>query len=193
MMKKLFVLMLALGLAATAQAGVLNLDVEVGGSDYAGEMLGIGTEVTVKVHQVTPDADGAGGVFWLNFAGTNSAFDDTTPTFSMTTYEGWQWLLNGSEIIANASGQGGLDLHTTKNASPGVGTPGEGSILGTLGAYTDTIVLTFEASESHLVQFVGSSSWDSAAPTASEMVNVIPEPMTIALLGLGGLFLRRRK
>ena len=27
----------------------------------------------------------------------------------------------------------------------------------------------------------------------SETVNVIPEPMTIALLGLGGLFLRRRK
>ena len=33
----------------------------------------------------------------------------------------------------------------------------------------------------------------AGAITAQQDINVVPEPMTIALLGLGGLFLRRRK
>ena len=37
------------------------------------------------------------------------------------------------------------------------------------------------------------SPWSSAGVQDTLTVNVIPEPMTIGLLGLGGLFLRRRK
>jgi hypothetical protein len=38
-------------------------------------------------------------------------------------------------------------------------------------------------------------SWNGAFPKAAAdvVLTVVPEPMTIALLGLGGLFLRRRK
>jgi len=40
-----------------------------------------------------------------------------------------------------------------------------------------------------------SGSWNNAfsGVVATQTLNVVPEPMTLALLGLGGLFLRRRK
>ena len=37
------------------------------------------------------------------------------------------------------------------------------------------------------------SPWSAPGLQDTLLVNVIPEPMTLALLGLGGLFLRRRK
>ncbi len=40
---------------------------------------------------------------------------------------------------------------------------------------------------------VGLSNWTFPTSLGGATLNIVPEPMTIALLGLGGLFLRKRK
>ena len=185
-MKKLLTLMLALVVVPSAVAA-LSLDVTVGGLEYDGAMLPIGTEVSVAVIQDAPNVDGSGGEVYVNFVGDPISIVDTTPQFSMTTYEGWDWTFNaGVAWVGSTAWKGAA-------AKPGVGTPGIGSVLGMAGPYVSTWEFTFAATETFDLSFGG--NWDGvffqAAPV--ETVNVIPEPMSMLLLGIGGLFLRRRK
>ena len=56
-------------------------------------------------------------------------------------------------------------------------------------------VITFTGVGELLLGFTGADVTVNNVPTAvpSLTLNLIPEPMTIALLGLGGLFIRRKK
>jgi hypothetical protein len=193
-MKKLLILIFVFGIASGANA-TLFLDIEINGADYAGEVLLPGDVFVVKVVQDATDMTGSGGELWLDYVGTNMTWDDTTPTVNYGTgqYYGWNWALNGFEVT------GGGSLHVTKipNLAAG-GTPGIGQDMDIITPgvqdYVSTFEMTFEITVTGDFEFMG--QWDGTPYSVSETILVgvePPEPMTIALLGLGVLFLRRRK
>jgi hypothetical protein len=197
-MKKLLVLLLVLGMISVTNAGTLTIDVEVGGVDYAGQALAPGTEVTVKIIQTATDTAGAGGEMYVAFAGTPVSITDNTPGPAVydpgppASLYGWNWLLNGGVSMID---QGGGVYHAWKGAAanPGVGTPGVGAVMDPLGPimYSNTYEFKFQVGDGD-TDLVWGGTWDGDLDGIAETI-IVPEPMTIALLGLGGLFLRRRK
>jgi hypothetical protein len=215
MMKKFLILILVLGFASAASAA-LQMDIEVGGVDYAGEILAPGTTVTVRfVEDAAANTTGNGGTWETAYTGNNLVMTDTTstayysnlyvppstdPPAGFAERGGWDWFLNAGVTLSTTSG----DVRVSKSGAIGGNTPGtpgtdtiwreESTDYGTtwttiLGA-PDIAVFAFDITATQTVAPVG--SWNGTQLALSETI-YIPEPMTIALLGLGGLLLRRRK
>lgn len=162
-MKKVLVLMLVLGMASMASAGLTWSQSSI--------TLTVGEVGTVQL----VSSDGAMGKVWtiadLGVAGlavsplanagddASAAVYDTSPASS---YYGWAY----AEIL--------------DSAAPFNNAPGNVFDVTLTGAAEGMFTMT-------------SDYYSSLGAGDSLMVTVIPEPMTIGLLGLGGLFLRRRK
>lgn len=169
-MKKLLVLMLVLGMASMATAGLSfatsSATILVGGTTT----VGLTTDVAV-----------AGG--------------------SLTNIVGYYaGSVASLSVAGGAAVTPGMDT-VNAQAAPYVGY--FQTIMGTTTAggflLDDEIVsatLTGLSAGTYTIYVYDGASWTSPpGPTGSFTltVNAIPEPMTIGLLGLGGLFLRRRK
>jgi hypothetical protein len=172
-MKKLLMLMLILGMASAANAA---LSLELVGS---------------------PLVDGA--VTWdvsgMQITGTGSG-----PTAGK--WDGSLGPPTGSAILAAAdtdvgAGAGytvasGIGSCTVIYNTAAVSSQSLGATVQTAGVWFVLDVSGMSLNDtSTLDAYNASNGWQT--PIGSMTIKAVPEPMTIALLGLGGLFLRRRK
>ena len=177
-MKKILILMLVLGLASTVNA-TLTLELrESDGTTVVPDLDKVMLSSDYVLVVISDSADNAttGGVYGPGYAAADWAklgpVDSTTTVLDTgdISYINWYAPYQGYEFQAVDTGSG-----------PGVhvgdwfGIDLTGSALG---------AFSFD-----LLDYRVSST--AAVDTVSGIV--VPEPITIALLGLGGLFLRRRK
>ena len=172
-MKKLLILMLVLGIASAANATLITW-VDSGGNDISTITVTNGSTVTAYLK--ASDALQYTSDIWVGESYTASDYAKIT-NITATAAAG------GDPAISDRSG--------TTPAYPG---------WFTIGAYDFTSPVTIAAGIQWNVTItgmaVGSTTTlgsDSYGTNDTLAVTVIPEPMTIGLLGLGGLFLVRRR
>jgi hypothetical protein len=163
-MKKLLVLILVLGLCSVANA---TISLRVNGSE-------VGTSASVTVTDVI-------GVYSTDSSVYLALVLTDTPAND---------LANGA-ITTNAGDWGNITAYSLSGYGDGYymtadysGTPPSAGIQFTMNV-SGSIDDTFQ------IQLWHEDDWVNTADTLD--ITIIPEPMTIALLGLGGLFLRRRR
>jgi len=193
-MKKILVLIAILALVPMVSAGVIIKD--GGGATVAAGstvVAAAGETLTFTFYQDTPQPDGSAGEIYISATGDNKSMAELAPTpvfDAGTGLYGWNWALNSVSVT------GAGDFLAQYNVILGTGTPGVGSVMNGIPVptypqdYVGTFSFSFDFTENTTVAFDG--IWDGQ-DTAGLNFNVIPEPISIALLGLGGLFIRRRK
>lgn len=165
-MKKLMVLVLVLGLASAADAVLIQVDGQIGETFEVQDkaIITVVSENDLNWLGYLIVEDGGLGVL-SNPVSTTLAGDPALSGATPYTETGWG---EGYEITVAGSA-----------SSPvGVGPQFSFDFAGTLG---DTAKISIFLDPQYNI------------PAASVGVSVVPEPTTILLLGLGGLFLRRRK
>ena len=164
-MKKLLVLALVLGVASLANAG---LAFTVGGVEYAsGSTVAIDGQTTIGLVNDT-EFDGVPDVAYIEVApGAEVVGSGTVGT-----------VLPGTWSIVDYGLSYGLYYWQISNTVAGVGD----SLVGTMFTVDVAGPTTLNVYQSDWATIIGSIELAS-----------IPEPMTMGLLGLGGLFLARRK
>jgi len=166
MMRKLLMLFLVLGLASAANATLIKVD------GLEGDSFEVDTQTTITV--VSEDASSWLGYIIIEDGGAGSLENVTVldaagdlGAAAPYTESGWG---TGFELSASMGPLG--------NPPIAVGTQFSLDYIGAIGD-TATISLFVDP--------------EYTTPVASVNLTVVPEPMTIILLGLGGLFLRRRR
>ncbi len=178
-MKQLLILMLVLGLAPTAGAVVTMELREADGVTPVEDLfrIWIGSDYVLVISGASADAGASLGLYgptytaadW-DYLGPGGQSAATTVDTGDLSYINWVSPYYGYDMIADDSGSG-----------PGVSTGDWFTIdLTCLGAFVD---FSFD-----LLDYKNNST-----VIASVDGVIIPEPMTIALLGVGALLLRRRK
>ena len=172
-MKKLLIMFLVLGMASLAQAAVLELSID-GSKDGAGNTteitIDICTTITIDVYCNT--AAPAGDTFFLAIvAGTGDG----------------EW--DGPSVIYAVMGNAGTLTEYTSDLWEGKTNVYDPETPPGVGKWCE---LDFHCTDKGDVTIYLTDHTGYVAEDAI-LVHQIPEPITIALLGLGGLFLRRRK
>lgn len=184
-MKKVLVTLLVLGLASAANAG---LSLSVSGPTDA---MNVGDTVSLSI--VGADPVPGSDAPWVFVQGAAAGINGGTLVYggSLSAYQDAESVAadlgqDVASMLADLAALGFPGLSDLSFATLADGSIPPAPLTGTL---VDGITLTaLQLGEATVTLLNGDfSTADSVA------VNVIPEPMTIALLGLGGLFLRRRK
>jgi hypothetical protein len=165
MMRKLLILFLVLGLVSTANALIIKVD------DLEGESFEVDTQATITV--VSEDTSNWLGYIIIEEGGAGSlenaaVLDAAGNKASAGPYTEVGW---GTGFVLTAATTG----------DPPLVAAGTQFSLDYVGAVGDTATISLFVDPEY------------TTPIASVNVTVVPEPMTIILLGLGGLFLRRRR
>ena len=178
-MKKLLTIVLVLGMASAASALTLNLTVN--GADIGpGQDILVGDIVTIGVN-----SDGVGGV--------NGKYSGALVINAFATDTGLGVWTGGANLYDGV----GEPLEFLSGGVAFVDNPQVAVAIATNAVLTDLVGAgigmdyQFECTGEGLstITFID----DATGPGDSLTFNQIPEPITFALLGLGGLFLRRRK
>ena len=172
-MKKLLVLILVLGLCSAANAALTDIEIDVDGS-HAGATITVATGGTISIEMYSGNTDAGLGYYALE---DNSLY--SLANYVVTTNAGDQGSYSGPFTSTYVPGYQLIGLTVSATAS-GTITPGTMFLVDfTAGSSTGTVDVIL---------------YDSSVVTMdTATINIVPEPMTIALLGLGGLFLRRRR
>ena len=179
-MKKLLVLLTVLAMAGTASATMtINAPAEVLG----GETFGVGIDVVGETTVITDYLAIAGNVASVNASGVVLATDVVASPYweDLSADPDMQAFIGGDLGIANPVGIYYYEFVIVDIPVPAL----------TDGALISNIMVTAGDPGSDIVVALIDGATGELRSTAN--VSVVPEPMTIALLGLGGLFLRRRK
>jgi hypothetical protein len=180
-MKKFVAFVLVMAMAAVVSAAPMTgpyLDVDMSTPGH----------VNVVFMQGATNGPGSGGEISIGLAGaTNIVVTDLTPLpdYVGNLLTGWAW---GFQGVVGPQGDGVL---VQKIASAGKGTPGMGEIMSpiTQAPYAGTFAFGFDYDAPMRVEFSG--LWDGM--DTSPLSFDVPEPMTMSLLGLGGLVAARRR
>jgi len=174
-MKKILVLLLVLAIATFASAAA-SLDIQVNGAAWGGGDVQLGDRITVSL------VDTPGG-----FLGSWSVEPLTTFAVSVGDY------VDGSLYVVPQTLSG--VPFAAADVADGFQIQGSGTYI-FITVPSDGIAATFQFDTSAIGETTVSFAGLYGTQDLSELgatLNVIPEPMTILLLGMGGLFLRRRK
>lgn len=165
-MKRVFVLILVFGLTSAANAVLIQVD------GLTGETFDVQDKATITI--VSEDS-----LNWLGYLIIEEGGMGALSNPAATTLAG-DPALSGAMAYSEAGWGNGYEITVAGSASfpVGVGPQFNFDYAGNLG---DTAKISL---------FVDP---EFAVPMASVNVNVVPEPMTLILLGIGALFLRRRK
>jgi hypothetical protein len=166
MMRKMLVLFLVLGLASAANAMLITVD------EQEGESFEVDIETTITV--VSEDTSSWLGYIIIEEGGAGSLenvviLDAAGDLGAAEAYSEAGWG-TGYQLSASMSPAGDPPIAVGSQFS-----------LDYVGDVGDTATISLFVDPEY------------TTPVASVNVTVVPEPMTILLLGLGGLFLRRRR
>jgi hypothetical protein len=166
MMRKFLILFLVLVLSSAANAMLIKVD------DMEGESFEVDLETTITV--VSEDASS-----WLGYIIIEEGGAGTLENPIILDAAGD---LGAAEAYSEAGWGAGYQLSASMSPSgdPPIAVGSQFS-LDYIGAVGDTATISLFVDPEY------------TTPIASVTVTVVPEPMTIILLGLGGLFLRRRR
>jgi hypothetical protein len=173
-MKKLLALMLVLGMVSAANAAlVISLD---GATDISSIEIHPSDTVTVDIF----DTLGANWLAYLDF------YNESEGTYSLSNV-----------VWREAAGDGSIDwsgysLNPSYDAYEYEVTQAWGTTTTKLAGSVWSVDLHCEKLGNVYIELLD-DDFTTILDTATIYQVPIPEPMTIALLGLGGLFLRRRK
>jgi hypothetical protein len=178
-MKKLLILVLVLGMASVASAAP-DVDFYIGGSEVSVINLLVDQTVTLQLYANNADA------YTMGIGGSDVSGNMYTSAATIAGFTGvyaYDTTKAGGDAYMSFYNSGPdysyFYLSASDSTSPFTLTSGVQFTMALKGLAEGTTYITMDISSPGTDQTI--------------QVNVIPEPMTIALLGLGGLFLRRRK
>ena len=179
-MRKLLILVMVLGMASWAMA---TPTITVSNSTPEN-----GDVIQVYISGTASEATGDGGTPAGGYSGfvaldyANLGFTGASPYLTLgagpavTSYAGG---------MAYNSTSGGMQYFLAASNVPWA----EGTDVDTGLWFTYDVTVTGVEGDSEVIDLLN----NTATSVGSVTIDIIPEPMTMALLGLGGLFLRRRK
>ena len=172
-MKKLFALLVILALCGAANAASIVLE-NAGGTIVADA----GTTVTIYIV-------GEGSLVGMDACITITGSATLTAYVDASSAVAYGWDAAYAAPAAMLATDTFVELGQSAGGGSNINTPG----------YVGYVEVLFSGPEATVTMTPG-SFWGGSSPVdpTEGFVNIIiPEPMTIALLGLGGLFIRRRK